>query len=491
MSLLHSLGFRTKARKNSPPLFLHNTLSGEKEVFTPLKDTAVRMYNCGPTVYDTQHIGNMRSYVFADILRRTLEWNGYAVTQVVNITDVGHLVSDADEGADKLEKAAAKSGKRAQDIAQEVTERFLSDLRALSVNTDAIVFPKATDHIREQIALIRTLEEKGYTYKTKDGVYFDTARFPRYGKLGGIALAGLKEGARVEENKEKRNPTDFALWKFSPKGAKRQQEWESPWGVGFPGWHIECSAMAMKYLGKTFDIHTGGIDHIPIHHNNEIAQSEAATGKPFVRYWLHNAFITIDGQKISKSIGNTVFVSDIVERGLSPLAYRYFLLTAHYRSPLNFTWDALAGAQTALLRLYRHTIACGEAVGTVNENYRKQFIAFINADLDTPKALALVWDMLSDDTVSPADLCATLLDFDRILGLGLSSANDKTLNALEGGVAADDAPEEVRVLLRLRAEARFAKDFAKADELREAIRKAGYEVTDAENSEQRLTKILR
>lgn len=487
--------FKYNVQEHNVPLMLHNTLSGTKEVFVPLKDRHVRMYNCGPTVYDIQTVGNLRSYVFADVLRRTFEYNGYEVTQVVNITDVGHLTSDADTGEDKLEKAAVKTGKGAADIAREVTRVFFDDLRRVGVDTGKITFPRATEHIAEQVALIRTLEEKGYTYKTRDGIYFDTSCFKEYGKLGGIDLSGLKEGARVTM-KEKKNPTDFALWKFSSPKEKRQQEWDSPWGIGFPGWHVECSAMSMKYLGKTFDVHTGGIDHIPIHHNNEIAQSEAATGRPFVRYWLHNAFITINNEKIAKSVGNTVYVSDIVSRGLSPLAYRYWLLTAHYRSSANFTWDALSGAHTALLRLYRH-VADFEISGRptsikgtssdVNREYQKRFHLLVNDDLDTPKALALLWDIIKDDSVSSKDKHATLLDFDRVLGLGLADVDEKTLVALEGVVSETDVPEEVHAFLVSRQEARVAHDFTRADELREKINRAGYTIEDTDEGP-RLTK---
>jgi cysteinyl-tRNA synthetase len=286
-------------------LEFYNTLTKQKEFFAPLRDGAVSMYNCGPTVYNYAHIGNLRSYVFADVLRRAFEYNGLAVTQIINLTDVGHLTGDRDEGEDKMEKGALREGKTAKDISEFYTKAFFEDLAKLNIEK-ADRYPKATEHIEEQISLIKKLEEKGFAYVLEDGVYFDTAKFPKYGDLAQLDLVGQKEGARVEANTEKRNPADFTLWKFSKPEEKRQQEWPSPWGTGFPGWHIECSAMSMKYLGETFDIHTGGIDHIPVHHTNEIAQAEAATGKKFVNLWMHHGFVNIEGGKMAKSADNFV-----------------------------------------------------------------------------------------------------------------------------------------------------------------------------------------
>jgi len=484
MSLLKTLGITGSKSQNKVPLYFFNTLTNKKEEFKPLRDSEVRMYNCGPTVYDVQHIGNMRPYVFADVLRRTLEYNGHKVKQVINITDVGHLTSDADEGEDKMEKAAAKEGKKAKDIAKEVMKTFLKDIEKLNISVQQILFPKATEHIEEQIVFIKTLEEKGYTYRTTDGVYFNTSLFKNYGKLGNIDLAGLKEGARVEENPEKKNPTDFALWKFSPPKGKRQQEWDSPWGIGFPGWHIECSAMSIKYLGKQFDIHTGGIDHIPIHHNNEIAQSEAVTGKQFVRYWLHNAFITVEGQKIAKSLGNTIYLRNIEDRGISALSYRYWLLTGHYKTPMNFTWETLAGAHTALFKLHRIFVEeLGPDNGKIDTTYQQKFHHIINNDLDTPKAVALMWNLVKDDEVSQKNKRATLLDFDRVLGLGLSDTNKRILNLLAGKekrLSLSDVPQKVQTLVAEREEARNADDWRKADELREKIKTLGYTIEDTD-----------
>lgn len=444
---------------------LYNTLTRKKERFVPIQSGRVSMYHCGPTVYDYAHIGNLRSFVFADLLRRTFEYNGYEVSQVINITDVGHLVSDEDEGEDKIERSAERMEKSAEEIARFYTNAFFDDLKYLHIRTEHTRFPKATEHIAEQIALIKTLEEKGFTYVTPDGVYFDTSKVRDYGKLARLDIEGLKEGARVAVTSGKKHPTDFALWKFS-KGEKRQQEWESPWGVGFPGWHIECSAMSMKYLGEHFDIHTGGIDHIPVHHTNEIAQSEAATGKPLANYWLHNNFVVIEGQKMSKSLGNIITLNDVIERGYTPLSYRYFLLTAHYRTLINFTWEALRGAQTALDKLYDHILGYGDEKGVVDETYRTKFNTYINDDLDTPKALALIWELVKDKNISEQSKKATLLDFDKVLGLGFDS------------VRQEEVPEDILALVEEREKARKEKNWKKSDKLRDEIYRRGFEVLD-------------
>ena len=460
---------------------LHNTYSGSLETFKPVTEGVVSMYNCGPTVYNYAHIGNMRSFVFADLLRRMFEWNGYTVKQIMNITDVGHLTSDADSGEDKVEKMARARGMTASEITLFYTDAFMKDLEALGINPAHITFPKATEHIPEQIAMIQDLESRGFTYTTSDGVYFDTAKFPDYGKLGHINLAGLEEGARIGENSEKINLTDFALWKFSPMsdiGAeKRQQEWESPWGVGFPGWHIECSAMSIKYLGDEFDIHTGGIDHIPVHHNNEIAQA-VCSGHPFAHYWMHNAFLNIstpnpsDGQvKMAKSGDNFIKVSTLVEKGFDPLAYRYLLLTSHYSSPMDFSFDALKGAETALKRLRRFIHNTETDTNTVSDQskileYRQHFTEYINNNLDTPKALALVWEVIKDDSVSDADKRSVILSFDAVLGLSLHVHTEVEI------------PLEVQELILARNTARENKDFTLSDSLRTQIESFGFEVLD-------------
>lgn len=442
------------------------------------------MYNCGPTVYQPLHIGNYRAYIFADILKRTLEYGGYRVRQVINITDVGHLVGDGDEGEDKMQVTAQKQQRSSKQISEEYTKEFKDALIALNIevapgHSPATVFPHATGYIPEQIALIEKLEKNGFTYKTSDGIYFDTSKFPQYGKLGNIHLAGLEEGRRVATNTEKRHPTDFALWKFSKEaagGVRRDQEWPSPWGVGFPGWHIECSAMAMDILGPTIDIHTGGIDHIPTHHNNEIAQSEAITHKTFARFWLHGAHLLIDGQKISKSIGNTIYLKDLVEHGVTPLGFRYWLLTASYRTQMNFTWEAVKGAQTAYERLLEQVrgllkehSGLSKNSREINAEYKKKFCEAIDDDLNMPKALATAWDMLKDASVNGKEKLDTLLDFDKVFGLQLATAC---------AVQPYIFPEEIVALKDARELAREQKDFKKSDELRVVLREKGYDVVD-------------
>lgn len=460
------------------PLYLRNTLSGELEKFEPL-GTVVRLYNCGPTVYDRQHIGNLRGAVLANTLKRTLEAQGYKVNHVSNITDVGHLVSDADEGEDKLEAAAKKMGKHTQQIAEEITALYFADLDALGINRKQMQFPRATEYIDEQIALVKTLLQKGYAYQITDGVYFDTSRFQGYGKLGGLNLVGQQAGARVEENIEKKNPHDFALWKFSKKEEKREQEWKSPWGTGFPGWHLECTAMIFKLLGKQIDVHIGGEDLAPIHHNNEIAQAEAATGKQFVRYWMHNAFITIEGKKVSKSLGNTIYLTQLTDRGLSARSLRYLYLTAHYRTPMNFTWEAAEGADQALKRLSRAYLEMPKG-GTAHEPFIKDFYAPLSNDLDTPLALARVWELLKDESVSPADKRASLAAADKVLGLGLTE--ERPLYKL--AIKQHELPEDVQTLVSEREEARKNKDFARSDELRHAIESKGFIVKDTRGGPQ-------
>lgn len=445
---------------------LYNTLTGKKEVFVPIHDDFVGMYHCGPTVYQYAHLGNMRSYVFADILRRTMEWNGKKVKQIINITDVGHLTGDGDTGEDKVEKEAKKEGKTAKEVTTFFTEAYLKDIAALNVKTIETIFPRATEHIEEQRVMIGILEEKGYTYQTSDGVYFDTSKFVDYGKLGNINIKGLQEGARVEANPEKRNLTDFALWKFSKPEEKRQQEWPSPWGAGYPGWHIECSAMSMKYLGEQFDIHTGGIDHIPVHHQNEIAQSEAATGKQYVNYWMHHEFLNINGEKIAKSVGNTTYLSDVITRGINPLAYRFWLLMAHYRTRMNFNWDALGGAETALKRLHALFMELGEQDGIVSNDYRAKFKEYINDDLDTPRALTILWDVLKDKVLPSSDKRSTLLELDRVLGLGLAELKSFAI------------PIDITILGEEREKARKSGDFFTADRIRDKLKGLGYEIKD-------------
>jgi cysteinyl-tRNA synthetase len=453
-------------------IYFKNTLSGKIEEFKPITPNKVGMYNCGPTVYGRAHIGHARAYVFADLIKNTLIYNGYKVDQVINITDVGHLVSDSDEGADKVEEQAKKEHVDAKIITEKYTQDFKKTLTDLNIDISDIKFPKASEHIQEQIDLIKELESKGFTYVTSDGVYFDTSKFPAYGELGHINIKGLQEGARIEVNDEKKNVTDFALWKFSKEA--RQQEWQSPWGVGFPGWHIECSAMANKYLGTTFDIHTGGVDHIPTHHQNEIAQSVCAHNAPLANYWLHVNHITIDGKKISKSLGNSLYLEDLEKNNISPQAYKYWLYTSHYSTLSNFTIESVHAAQVAYKKikdfLVRHPRGGGDP-GLVSTIYKEKFLSYINNDLNTPKAIALIFDLLKDDSITDEDKKATILDFDIVLKLDLEKPEAKT-----------EIPQSVIELAQRRKNARDNKDFALADALREEIEKAGFVVKDT-NSE--------
>lgn len=442
-------------------LKLYNTLTRKKEEFKPIKPGKAGIYSCGPTVYWYQHIGNLRSYIFSDILKRVLFYNGYKVKHVMNITDVGHLTSDEDTGEDKIEKAAKKEKKTAKEISNYYLKVFKQDFKKLNI-IEPDIWCKATEHIKEQIALIKKLEEKGYIYRTSDGIYFDSSKLKDYGKLAGKNIRGLKAGKRVAIG-EKKNPTDFALWKFSQKPGVRQQEWKSPWGIGFPGWHIECSAMAMKYLGETFDIHTGGEDHINIHHTNEIAQSEVATGKKFVNFWLHGAFLTFKGGKISKSKGGLYTISEIEEKGFPPLAYRYLCLTAHYKSPLDFSLENLKNAENAYKRL-KNIIQESKNDGKININYLNQFKEAINNDLDIPGGLAVLWNLVRDKKAEGK--IKTIKEMDKVFGLDLLK-KEKT-----------EIPTGVKKLIKKRELARKNKDWQKADELRKEIEELRYSIED-------------
>lgn len=455
-------------------LKLYNSLTRSIEIFKPLNASLVGVYTCGPTVYQYAHIGNLRAYMTSDLLIRTLTLNGFEPNFIINITDVGHLVSDSDTGEDKLEKSAKREGKTAWEIAEFYTKAFLADYKALNF-TAPTVLAKATDHIQEQIELIKRLEEKGFTYVINDGVYFDTSKLKDYGKIS--TLDQIKEGARVEINDEKRNPRDFALWKFSPVGQKRDMEWESPWlrpgeesSKGFPGWHIECSAMSMKYLGETFDIHTGGVDHISIHHTNEIAQSEAATGKKFVNYWLHSAFMLVGGQKISKSLGNGYRLDDLEKAGFRSLDLRYLYLSAHYRQEMNFSWESLEAAKNALERL-RNTVSSWEAGNEGSTEFEAKFLLALNEDLNTPRALAAMWDMLKANITTEKKM-HSLLKMDAVLGLGLKDSLGKERSGQ------DVIPDEVKRLVKERDKARSMKDFKTSDTLRDKIRDLGYIIQD-------------
>ncbi|MEM4271123.1 MAG: cysteine--tRNA ligase, partial [Candidatus Pacearchaeota archaeon] len=419
------------------------------------------MYSCGPTVYWYQHIGNLRTYIFSDILKRVLLYNGFKVKHVMNITDVGHLTSDADTGKDKMELAAEREHKKASEIVEFYWKIFKEDFKKLNI-IEPEIWCKATEHIKEQIELIKKLEEKGYTYKTKDGIYFDTSKFKDYGKLARLKKEGLKAGIRVSIG-EKKNPTDFALWKFSEKPGLRQQEWQSPWGIGFPGWHIECSAMSMKYLGESFDIHTGGEDHIQIHHTNEIAQSEAATGKKFVNYWLHGAFLTFKGEKVSKSKGGLYTISELEKMGFSPLSYRYLCLTTHYRKQLEFSLENLKNAQNSYERL-KNIIKELRYDGKINEKYLKDFEKAINNDLNMPKALQVLWKLVRDEKAFGK--IETIKKMDQVFGLSLLEKEEIRI------------PEEIMNLVKEREKARKEKNFKLSDELRQKIKEKGWWIDD-------------
>jgi len=453
-------------------IYLKNTLSGEIEKFKPLNSKKIGMYNCGPTVYNKAHIGNISSYIFADTLKRLFENQGYYVDQVINITDVGHLTDDSDNGEDKMEKASQMTGNSAVSISKKYTDLFFKDLTKLNIDIGKIKFPKATDHISEQIDLIKKLDEVGMIYETSDGVYFNTAKYSDYGKLGNINIEELKEGARVDSNNEKINPADFALWKLSKIGQKRQQEWNSPWGVGFPGWHIECSAMSRKYLGETFDIHTGGIDHIPTHHNNEIAQSEGAFGKPLANYWMHFNHIMLNGEKISKSIGNVLYIDDLEEKGYSPEIFRYWFLTSHYSTPANFTWESLSASKSAFLKLKRFVIENNipNKKGKVNKKYYKLALKELNHDLGTPEAIAVIWELLKDKKINDFDKTRTILELDNFLGLDLISKFKESI-----------IPKNIMGLLSERNKAKNNRDYSESDRIRGEILNKGYKIQDVPN----------
>lgn len=445
-------------------LQLYDTYSRSLRDFSPLSPPNVGLYTCGPTVYNYAHIGNLRTYLFEDVLRRVLEFNGYEVRHVTNITDVGHLTSDADVGEDKMEEGSKRTGKSAWEIADLYIQTFKDDLRLLNI-LEPTIWCRATDHIQEQIEFIKCIEAKGFTYCTSDGIYFDTSRIQDYGYLARLDVEGLQAGARVDIA-EKRHPTDFALWKFSPSGQKRQMEWDSPWGVGFPGWHIECSAMSAKYLGIFFDIHCGGEDHIPVHHTNEIAQTQACHGTNLANFWLHGYFLQLNDTKMAKSSGGFLRLQTLIDRGYEPLVYRYFCLNAHYRAKQNFTWEGLDGAAKAFNHLRTLNYEWGQA-GTPDEKYVERFITHINNDLNMPRALALTWELTKSD-MSASTKKATLCKFDEVLGLGLA----------EWTPSEEVVPDAIIALAEQRQQARTEKRWQDADALRDQIITAGYVIAD-------------
>lgn len=460
-------------------LELYDTKTKSLRPLTPLVGRQVRIYSCGPTLYQAAHIGNMRAYVFADTLNRTLRHFGYHPRHVINFTDVGHLTDDADAGEDKVEKQAAQENQSAEAITRRFGDLFLTDLKRLHIKTHRYLFPRATSYIREQIALTEQLEQKGYTYDIADGIYFDTQAYQPYGALGLPNTEESNEHGRIQQVDGKKHPQDFALWKRTPEGVTRQQEWDSPWGRGFPGWHIECSAMAMRLLGTTIDIHTGGMDHITVHHNNEIAQSEGASDEVFANLWMHVAFLTMGNEKLSKSLNNTYTIDDLIQREYNPLALRYLFLQASYRTPLSFSFDALSAAQTALQRLHKEYAALPHTLFSyLNTERGAAHCAAIDAaiadDLNTAKVLATMHDIARDTSLAPIVKRNTLRYADRVLGILQRPKKEKV------GKAA--IPPEVMALLAERNQARAKKDYAAADTLRDRISELGYDVIDTDTA---------
>ena len=452
---------------------LYNTLTREKQEFHPLTEENVRIYSCGPTVYSYAHIGNFRAYLFMDSLRRVLKYNGYNLKHVMNITDVGHLESDADEGEDKMEKAARKENKDPYEIAKYYSDIFFRDMERLKIEKPEII-AKATDHIKEMIEFVKGLVEKGYAYETSRGIYFDISKLDKYPVLSNRKLDEQIAGARVDVDEEKRNPYDFALWIKAPEN--HIMKWESPWGLSYPGWHIECSAMGRKYLGDEFDIHTGGIDHIPTHHENEIAQSKGLTGKIPAKIWMHVEFLQVDGGKMGKSLGNTYTLDELQAKGIEPLAYKLFCFTAHYRAKLNFTFETGLASQKALMRLREGFVKQQEGTDEIEESkikeYEDKFLATINDDLNMPSAMGIVWEIIRNEKQSK-QFANILLKFDEVLGLDL--ANSKKYLEMAKEI---DLPEEINNLIEKRKQARLEKNWALSDEIRDELKEKGYIVKD-------------
>ena len=450
-------------------LRVYNTLTRKKEEFIPIKPGQVSMYTCGPTVYKMATIGNLRAYVFMDELRRVLEYDGMKVKSVMNITDVGHLVSDGDDGEDKMEKSAHETGKTPLEIAAAITNQFMKDIDALNIKRPTVC-PRATDNIPEMIAIVQALLDKGYAYETEDGIYFSVEKFPEYGKLSGVNLEEQRHGARVEVNTFKRHPIDFALWKKA--APNHLQQWDSPWGRSFPGWHIECTAMGVKYLGETFDIHTGGVDHIPIHHENEIAQGECWLGHKIVNYWMHNEFLLVDGGKMSKSLGNNYLLSDLQAKGYAPIIFRYFCLNVQYRQKINFTWDAMDAAKTAYGKLCSQIVAhknsSAKTDKAVLDDFQKRFEDAINDDLNVPLAIGVLWTMLK--LPKSRDIYDLALKFDKVFALDFDKAKEEKVEI--------DVPADVVALAEQRLVARKEKNWAESDRLRNEIAERGFTIKD-------------
>ena len=451
-------------------LKIHNTLSGKKETFRPINPPAVSLYQCGPTVYNVAHIGNLRTYITNDILRRALEYNGFKVNQVMNITDVD----------DKTIRRSREEKMSLKELASKYEKIFLSDIEHLNILRPSSIL-RATENINSMVELIEKLLEIGVAYKAADGIYFDIAKSENYGRLANLKIENSAVSRIINDEYDKENPRDFALWKFRSE-EDGEVFFEAPFGAGRPGWHIECSAMAMGALGETLDIHTGGQDLIFPHHTNEIAQSEAATGKQFSRFWLHTGFVNMESDKMSKSLGNIITLKDVVERNFHPLAFRYLALTLHYRTPMRFSWKALEASQTTLLRLIDHFSKLAKDVGKINNEYGENFKEFLNDDIDTPQALALVWKLLKDESVAESDKRATLLDFDRVLGFNFEKLKEELKKS------AELIPEEIKTLAEERERARKEKDFKKSDELRETINEKGYDIKDMNEGYEILVK---
>jgi len=470
-------------------LFFYNTLTGKKEKYIPINKNEVKMYSCGPTVYSYAHIGNFRTYIFVDSLRRTLEYNGYKMKHVMNITDVGHLTSDADTGEDKMEKAAKKEGKDPYEIAKFYANAFMNDMGKLHIEKPEII-TKATDNIPQMIEMVKEIIKNGYGYETSKGIYFDVSKLDKYPVLSNNSVEGQQAGARVEVDKEKRNPFDFALWIKAPEN--HIMKWDSPWGKSYPGWHIECSAMGRRFLGENFDIHTGGVDHIPVHHENEIAQCKGAFGHNPANFWMHCEFLLVDGGKMSKSLGNIYTISELKEKGIEPLAYKLFCFSSHYRNKLNFTFDGVKASNIALNRIRKGYLAHLNGNDSIEEKeieeYENRFHNAINDDLNIPLAIGVLWDVIRNEKKSK-ELADLILRFDKVFGLDLANSEKylQELNENEEDISV--IPEQVLQFANERKIARENKDFQKADLLRKKIEESGYQIKDIAGGDYKIVKL--
>ena len=470
-------------------LFFYNTLTGKKEKFIPINKNEVKMYSCGPTVYSYAHIGNFRTYIFVDSLRRTLEYNGYKMKHVMNITDVGHLTSDADTGEDKMEKAAKKEGKDPYEIAKFYANAFMNDMGKLHIEKPEII-TKATDNIPQMIEMVKEIIKNGYGYETSKGIYFDVSKLDKYPVLSNNSVEGQQAGARVEVDKEKRNPFDFALWIKAPEN--HIMKWDSPWGKSYPGWHIECSAMGRRFLGENFDIHTGGVDHIPVHHENEIAQCKGAFGHNPANFWMHCEFLLVDGGKMSKSLGNIYTISELKEKGIEPLAYKLFCFSSHYRNKLNFTFEGVKASNIALNRIRKGYLAHLNGNDSIEEKeieeYENRFHNAINDDLNIPLAIGVLWDVIKNEKKSK-ELADLILRFDKVFGLDLANSEKylQELNENEEDISV--IPEQVLQFANERKIARENKDFQKADLLRKKIEESGYQIKDIAGGDYKIVKL--